>query len=233
MALVKYGGGIIQMSGSIAGNVHARNRYGNYTRARTKPTNPNTAYQVAVRAGLTALTERWSETLTAAQRAAWNLYGSGVVMKNKLGESVNLSGFNHYIRSNLTRQIVGALSVIDDGPTVFTLPDKDTTLAGAPSEATQQISVTFDNTLAWANEDGGHLEIYQGQPQNAQRNFFGGPWRRIKVLLGNSTTPPTSPEACDVLFTITEGQHQWIYARISRADGRLSETFRADAYVAA
>ncbi|GAH28464.1 unnamed protein product, partial [marine sediment metagenome] len=37
MALVKYGAGIIQMSGSIAGDVHARNRFGNYIRPRTKP----------------------------------------------------------------------------------------------------------------------------------------------------------------------------------------------------
>ncbi|GAI58374.1 unnamed protein product, partial [marine sediment metagenome] len=39
MALVKYGGGITQMSGSIAGNTFARNRYGNYVRSRTKPIN--------------------------------------------------------------------------------------------------------------------------------------------------------------------------------------------------
>ncbi|GAH13494.1 unnamed protein product, partial [marine sediment metagenome] len=50
MSLVKYGGGIVQMSGSIAGNTFARNRYGNYVRARTKPINPNSDRQVVVRA---------------------------------------------------------------------------------------------------------------------------------------------------------------------------------------
>ncbi|GAI01350.1 unnamed protein product, partial [marine sediment metagenome] len=45
MALIKYGGGIVQISGSIAGTVFARNKMGNYARPRTKPVNPRTARQ--------------------------------------------------------------------------------------------------------------------------------------------------------------------------------------------
>ena len=30
MALIKYGGGIVHASGSLAGNTFARNKYGNY-----------------------------------------------------------------------------------------------------------------------------------------------------------------------------------------------------------
>jgi len=109
MALVKFGGGVVQMSGSIAGDTFARNRYGNYCRARTKPTNPNTSRQQDVRASLAFLTDRWSNTLTALQRAAWNLYGDSVAMTNRLGETTKLTGFNHYIRSNIERKrIVGS-----------------------------------------------------------------------------------------------------------------------------
>ena len=82
MALVKYGGGVVQMSGSIGGDTHARNRYGNYIRARTKPINPNTDLQVAIRAAMAFLADRWSQTVTSAQRTAWNLYGASVAMKN-------------------------------------------------------------------------------------------------------------------------------------------------------
>ena len=59
MALIKYGGGIVDMSGSIAGNTHARNRFGNYMRARTKPVNPNSDRQVAIRAIVSYLAEFW------------------------------------------------------------------------------------------------------------------------------------------------------------------------------
>lgn len=232
MALAKYGDGIIQMSGSIAGNTHARNRYGNYIRARTKPINPNTDNQVAVRSALTLLVERWSETLTTAQRTAWNLYGASVSMKNKLGEAVFLTGFNHYIRSNswLARL---ALTIVDAGPTVFTLPDKDPTFAITASEATQKISVTFDNTMDWASETGAWMELYQGQPQNAQRNYFGGPWRRVLAITGVDTAPPPSPHDAPVDYAIAEGQHQWMYGRIRRLDGRLSGRFFADVIVGA
>ncbi len=83
MALVKYGGGIVQMSGSIGGDTFARNRYGNYVRARTKPVNPNTTLQQAVRASMSFLTNRWAQTLDAAQRTAWNPYAQNEAMQKK------------------------------------------------------------------------------------------------------------------------------------------------------
>lgn len=232
MALVKYGGGIIQMTGSIAGNTFARNRFGNYVRARTIPTNPNTARQVAVRAALTELTARWSDTLTTAQRTAWNLYGASVIMQNKLGEAINLSGFNHYIRSNAILLHFG-LAPVDAGPVVFELPAADPAFAIAGSEAAQQITVTYDDTMNWANETGGHLTVFQGSPQNAQRNFFDGPWRRMGGVSGVTGAPPASPEVMTPAFAIAEGQRDWCYARILRADGRISTPFRADVIVAA
>ncbi len=232
MALVKFGGGITQMSGSIGGTVFARNRYGNYARSRTKPINPNTALQVAVRAALSELTVRWSTTLTAAQRTAWNLYASSVAMLNRLGETVFLSGFNHYIRSNSVRTRY-AIAPIDAGPTLFEIPASDPALAFTASEATQQITLAFDDVFAWASEDGAHLAIYQGQPQNAQRNFFDGPWRNTAIIFGDAGVPITTPQIIPVSFAIAEGQRVWIYARISRADGRLSAPFRADIAVGA
>lgn len=232
MALVKYGGGILNMSGSIGGQVHSHNRYGRYIRARTKPVNPNTARQVAVRAAIAFLTDRWAQTLTAVQRTAWNLYGSNVVMKNKLSESIHLTGFNHYIRSNLIRKQIQT-TIIDDGPVVFELPEQDPTYAITASEATQQASIAFDNGLPWADENGAFMVSFQGQPQNAQRNVFFGPWRYTDATAGVNGAPPASPVADNVVFAVAELQHLWYYARILRADGRLSERFTADAFCGA
>jgi len=232
MALIKYGGGIVQMSGSVAGNVHARNRYGNYMRARTVPTNPNTSLQQRARSAVAVLAERWAETLTAAQRTAWNLYGSSVNMLNKLGETIQLSGFNHYIRSNSFLAQYG-ITIIDAGPTTFSLPDQDPTIAIAGSEATQQFTITFDDGLAWASEDNAYLTALCGQPQNAQRNFFNGPWKGIRYLSGNAGAPLASPLPIGALFAITEGQRAWVQFRIYRADGRISEPFAANCVVGA
>ncbi len=152
-------------------------------------------------------------------------------MKNRLGETVTLTGFNHYIRSN-SILLQSGLTVVDDGPTIFELPEKDTTLAITASKTTQLISVTFDNAALWANETGGYMVTFQGSPQNPQRNFFAGPWRLLDNIAGDDTVPPTSPDTETAVFAITELQHQWIYARIVRKDGRLSEPFRADCFCA-
>jgi len=232
MALIKFGGGVVQMAGSIAGTTFARNRYGNYARAKTMPVNPNTALQQVVRASVAFLTERWGSTLTAAQRTAWNLYASNVVMTNRFGESMNLSGFNHYIRSNAILKRSGR-TLVDAGPTTFEIPEKDPTFAITASEATGHITYTYDDTAAWANENNGWLHMFCGAPQNPQRNFFNGPWKLFAAVAGNVGVPPVSPGDTVAPFVLTEGQRVWVYGRITRADGRTSAPFRGDCFVAA
>ena len=232
MALVKLGGGVVRISGSIAGNTFARNRYGNYMRARTKPINPNTSRQVIVRGIMSTLTTRWGQTLSNAQRTAWNLYGASVNMKNKLGETINLTGFNHFIRSNGWRIELGR-AIVDDGPTVFELPEKDGTITCAISEATQLVATTFDDTADWCSEDEGMLTYLQGSPQNPQRNFFAGPYKDRSGKIGNSGAPITSPQDFPCLFVVTEGQRVWHQFRIAREDGRISEPFFDDCFAGA
>jgi len=232
MALVKYGGGIAQMSGSIGGDTHARNRFGNYIRARTKPINPNTAKQVLVRAVMAELTTRWAQTLSAAQRAAWNLYGASVAMSNKLGETVNMTGFNHYLRSNHWFARMGR-TLVDDGPTIFELPDQDPAMTISILESTQQVTMTFNDTLDWCSEDNAMLVILQSQGQNPQRNFFNGPWTGRSAKVGASGVPVTSPMDYTSITVVSEGQKVWSKFRILRADGRLSEAFTANCFCAA
>jgi len=232
MALVRYGGGIVQMSGSIAGDTFARNRYGNYSRARTKPVNPNSSRQQIIRAALATLTTRWSQTLSAAQRSEWNVYGTNVAMKNKLGETIYLTGFNHYIRSNVWRLDLGQ-SPVDAGPSIYELPTKDGTIAVTVSEATQECTFTFDDTADWCSEDDAGIMILEGAPQNPQRNFFGGPWRGRSAKMGSVAVPITSPQSFSTIHVVSELQRIWYQFRIIRADGRLSEDFRADCFCAA
>lgn len=231
-ALVRFGGGVIQMSGSIAGNTFARNRYGNYVRARTKPINPVSTAQQLIRNAIGELTARWGQVLTVGQRAAWALYASNVAMKNRLGEVVYLSGFNHFIRSNSIRVMLG-LTIIDAGPVIFELPPKDSALTVTGSEGTQFLTNAFDVGLDWCTEDDAYLFLFQGRPQNAQRNFFAGPWRYLVKVAGIDPGGCASPVVTAGVFAIAEGQHQWVYGRISRADGRLSEPFRDDCFTAA
>lgn len=232
MALIKYGAGVIQMSGSIAGNTFARNRFGNYLRAKTKPVNPNSPSQAVTRSTLAFLTARWSRTLTDDQREAWNMYGKNVAMKNRLGEVIFLTGFNHYFRSNALLKLRGE-TLVDDGPAIFELPAKDPTIEIQPEVHEQKCKLTFDDQMDWVSEDNAWLFILEGMPQNPQRNFFGGPYLGIKDKHGEETTPITSPEWFTNLHFLSAGQRVWYQFRIQRADGRISEPFYANNIVVA
>jgi len=230
MALIKYGGGIVGMSGSVAGNTHARNRFGNYVRARTKPVNPKSARQMAARILIMMLAEQWREDpMTAAKRIAWETYAESVNWNNKLGETVKLTGYNMFIRSNAAIITAGG-TMVTDGPTDLGLPPGDELFAVTGSESTQKLSVVFDDTKDWALETGAFLSIEMGIPQNPTRNFFGGPWRFAEAIAGVDTTGVSSPQDIDPPWTLTEGQKIWCRARIIRLDGRSSTQFGADPF---
>lgn len=228
MALVKYGGGIIQMSGSIAGNTYARNRYANYVRARTKPVNPRTTPQILVRTILSSLTNRWYNTLDDAQRTAWATYAAAVKMKNRLGEVTELTGFNHYIRSN-SLKLLATYAPADAAPTVLELAEKDPTFAIAAGVAANKITLTLDDTLPWRDDPNAMSVWFQGRPQNKTRNFFAGPWR----YLGCVPCTDEAPIELTPIFTLVAGQRQWVYGRIVRADGRVSEPMQDDCIIVA
>ncbi len=231
-ALVRYGGGIVQMSGSIAGNTFARNRFGNYMRSRTKPVNPKSPRQIAARLNIMFLAEQWRESpMTDVIRAAWETYADSVNWQNKLGETIKLTGYQHFIRSN-SAYITAGGSLVTAGPTDLGLPPGDPAIAVTGSEATNLLSVAFDDGFDWVGEDDAFLAVYMGVPQNATRNFFGGPYRFAAAIAGDSSTPPTSPETMTAPFTLIEGQKVWCEARIIRADARSSTKFGASPFLA-
>lgn len=229
---VKFGATITDARGSIAGTTYSRNHYGPYIRARTTPTNPKTARQVAVRSAVAFLSDMWGNTLTALQRASWDLYGSNVAMTDKLGATMYLTGYNHFIRSNLLIKLAGHVIVVA-GPVIFEIPAQDPTLSVIFDEAGQKMNVTFDNGLPWSTESGAFMTFFQGKPQNAQRNFFDGPYRRTGLIWGVDPGGAVSPKEEAVQFAVAEGQHCWMYARITRADGRMSAKMRADHFCVA
>jgi hypothetical protein len=218
MALVKYGGGIIQASGSIAGTTHARNRFGNYIRARTKPVNPNTTAQALMKGILSYIVNAWSATLTPAERIAWATYAAAIAMKNRLGEVIYLTGFNHCVRSNSIR-LCSDKVMKTAAPTVLSLPETDPTFSFTATAATNKLCFNYDTGNDWWAEEGAMMVFFQGCPQLATRNFFNGPWKKVgQAVTGiEKTTTYTAP------FTLVAGQKVWAYSRIARTDGRLSE----------
>lgn len=224
MALVGYGGGILAMSGSVGSQVHSHNRFGAYVRARTIPVNPATDRQNAVRVAVQFLCDVWKTTLTQNQRDAWEVYGAAIVRTNALGAQIKLTGFNHFIRSNVPR-VQNGLVRIADGPVILTLPPGDPTFTCTVDEAGQEISVVFDDTMAWCTAAFGAMYVSMSIPKSEGTNFIGGPFRMADVLEGADPAGIASPQVMPVPFPVAEGQVVKCLARIGENDSRLSDHF--------
>lgn len=231
MAKIRFGMGISEMSGKSNGVVYARNASGFYVRNMVNPVNPNSARQVIVRSRMTECSQAWAG-LTPAQRSSWSDYASNVKIMDRFGVPINVTGFAQFTRSNMAAKEAGIATQISDGPSEFYLGEKDDTVAVTISEAAQQLSITFDNTKAWAGEVGGKLLVYQGVPQNPSRQFFDGPFKLAGTIAG-AVVPPVSPAVVACSSPCVENQKVWVQFRTLRADGRLSEPFRCSCVVGA
>lgn len=89
----------VPQSGSIAAVVHSRNRYGQYTRNRSIPVNPNSVAQGQMRARFGDNSQAW-RLLTDAQRAGWESLGLQMQRTDSLGQTYTLTGLQAYIAVN-------------------------------------------------------------------------------------------------------------------------------------
>jgi hypothetical protein len=229
-------------SGSFGGLTFSHNKGGAYCRRRTVPTDPASTYQTTVRAAMSALAQRWVNTLTPAQRAAWDLYAQNVSWIDTLGQTIQLSGINHYIRANSPRVIAdsydaaydnfGALAVIDIAPSVYDLGLAPSVVSevvnhGGGPPVTVEVAVTIDPPQAGAIE-----YFFLSPPVNPSISFWKGPYLLIAATVlgggGLSSAPLTDTDAPYVFrYPLPVEDQAVFYAlRIQQPDGRLSGMVR-------
>lgn len=221
---------LAEASGSLAGCTFSRNRGGQYMRARVTPVNPNTTQQQFVRSLLAQLASVWSGVLTEAQRSAWETYALNVPLPDSFGDPRNVGGIGMFIRCNVPRLNAGdaTLLLLPEAPTLYNLGDYTAPVIDSADAAASTLDITFTAADEWANEDLAAMLICVGRPQNPGVNYFKGPYQFAAVVLGDGTTPPTSPVTVTSPFPFAAGQRMFVYARVTRADGRLSASFRGD-----
>lgn len=205
-----------QVSGSQGGTTYAQNQGGMYMRARSIPTNPNTPQQSALRAVFKGIMNAWTNTLTSAQRAAWNVYSTNVTFIDKLGTAISIGGVANYVRAN-TPRVQNALSRIDNAPVTFNV-GAFTPPTFAVTHSSTSMVATFTAGDTW-NTAGGGMFIYASRPQNSSINFFKGPFRLVGVVSGVATSPQTFvlPFAAG-----TTASTMFFKVSVTQPDGRLS-----------
>lgn len=212
---------VTQVSGSVGGMTGSHNKGGMYFRSRAIPTNPNSPEQQAIRSAVADLSNQWSNILTIAQRDAWDVYASNVLLPGPLGDPRAVTGLNMFVRSNTPRSQAG-LPVVLAAPTIFDLGEYTAPAIASVTAATNIASITFTAADAWVDEDDSAMLFFGSRPQNQSINYFKGPYRLAGQILGDSVTPPTSPAAITNTFNLEVGNKLFIRAAVTRADGRLS-----------
>lgn len=213
-------------SGSIAGITASHNSAGQYMRNRTVPVNPNTIPQQAIRNALSQLVAAWGNTLTPAERDAWATYAFNVTVLNRLGDPINLSALNMFLRGNVNRLAIGQ-ALVAAGPTVMSLPELTLPTVSIVAGGLTA-SVGFTNTDSWAITTGGFLLMFASRQQSPTVNFFKGPYQLAGIKAGNTATPPTSPTVMTLPFPVATGNRLFFRVVAITADGRQSSDFRTD-----
>ena len=108
MALVRFGNGVSELRGSIAGNVFSRGRSGAIVRNRTTPVNPNTQAQADFRYLFSQTAANYT-TLTKQQQHNWDLYAQELAFwRNRLGEPYTPSGRQVFQYCNMNLALANA-----------------------------------------------------------------------------------------------------------------------------
>jgi len=113
MAILRFGGGISEMRGSIDGVVFSRTRAGAIARNRISPVQPNTGFQSAVRSQFAVAVGNWKSVLTGPQATGWSDFAQSLTRLNGLGETYVPAGRQLYIESAMNLQRAGIATLTD------------------------------------------------------------------------------------------------------------------------
>lgn len=171
------------LSGSFNGVTYSHNKGGAYKRARKIPTISASAKQAFSKALLGGISAAWAG-LTDIERAQWGDYGTNNPISDVLGQSIQLSGQQTFLRLNM--RLVGSGQAIITAPPVVPGPNQLTTL-DVTVTAPDGISADFTPPLP----TGGTFCLWQCLPGSpgADPNFNQA--RLIGYSAVNDATPAT------------------------------------------
>jgi len=230
MALVKFGGGPVDIRGSMAGNTFSRCAGGNYIRGRTKPVNPKSPLQNARRARVSYLSTYWSRTLTEQQRTDWRAYAAATSWTNKLGESININGLAAFLRLN-SLALLYSSTVVAAAP-LATGHAGGVTLAFAAENDTTKLQLAEPGGAFDKSNDGHMLMIFAGIPAEAGKISIPKGFKYVTHLAGNELAPQGFPFEMTAPYTMAAGQRITIKAMFKDESNRISGPSWAQAVAA-
>lgn len=103
MAIIKFGGGVAGIRGTIAGNTFSANKGGAFAKSWSKGPNPRSIAQTDQRRTLSYYAKLWA-SIDAGDKADWDTFGADPAQRqtNALGDPYYLSGFQWFLKVNTT-----------------------------------------------------------------------------------------------------------------------------------
>ncbi len=224
MAIITPGPTVAALSGSIGGTVYSRNKGGAYIRNRAIPVDPNSNEQQNARSILAAQSAAWSG-LATAERAAWENWAVQNKVTNALGNQIQLSGHQAYVKLNSRLAHDGVAAMAD--PPIENAPDGLLTLSLIADIGSVAFGVTYTATPTGANEK---LWIQAAVVNSAGISYV----RNLFRFVGTSSAAQASPFDCESLIVARFGTlvvGQTVHARVSVFDittGLISVGLEAD-----
>jgi len=204
MALVKFGGGIVGMSGKIAGTVFARGPGGNVAHALTKPVNPRSALQQARRSKVAFFTHEWSTTLTELQRTDWRAYASGTTWHNRLGEVITINGLAAFLGVNALNSLFNSTLITAAPLALGHAAGITMTFTAEPTSGNIKLN---EPSSGWdKSTDDDNWVLYQYAPVEPGRIAMPKGAKFLSSVQGNSGAPQSFPLTKTSLYTMQEGQ---------------------------
>lgn len=184
--------GITAASGKISGSVFAKGKGNLYVRVKTKPHNPNTTYQNTSRANFRSNSQAW-RALTASQRASWNAAAINFPRKNKLGNTILLSGAGLYNSINNNLLAIGQ-------PVINIPPIPTTVLTPLGVTVTTVATVISAAWTSGAIPAGNSYEVWATPGLSPGKSFVKSQFRLIQVIAAAGTSPTVITTAYSARF---------------------------------
>lgn len=216
------------ISGKL-GNVVGGRARGNirWLRGRVTPANPQTSFQSVVRNALSSGASLWKNTLSQAQRDAWDNYAASV-LKNGLSltgenwfvasEALRLQA-NQYLTATPWTQVLAGPTVLSQAALTAPVPTVDA--------SDDQASIAFTVADAWnaASGPGQSGLLVWASPGVSPSRQVNNRGFLFAGALQCEAPALTTPQVLDLPFDYAAGDRVFLRFRSRLADGRFSPLY--------
>lgn len=229
MATLVLGSVVADIRGSIGEQTYGRNAAGIFVRARTSPSQPESAERDARQAGITHMSQYWSGSLTESQRSQWRQYAATHSLPDRFGRPRHVSGLCFFIRNNTQRWRQRSDVTYLTPPINAPIWPPGFSFTADASTNKLRIEPPPDNypdpvTSMW-------LFAYAGRVINVGRNFYRSPWRYADYNKFISPHWWKDPWLISYPWTLTPGDRVFCRLVAAHDDGNTSRANQASTVI--